>query len=92
MYRLYLQFCSERQINSQQIAKIWLFRDIFNKRFDLSFKPPETDTCGPFTAQMKNNTSQLDRGKLQTEYNLHLCESKTRYDLKSNNTKFKTKF
>lgn len=90
MYELYLEFCKLNSIPEEHIAKNWVYRDVFNKRFNLSFKPPEVDTCDTcdsFKAKLKGNLSQLEREAIQDEHKKHIDESKKRYDLKAADSK-----
>ena len=42
MYNLYTEECQEQNIEP---VKIWCYKDIFRRRFNLSFHPPHSDTC-----------------------------------------------
>lgn len=85
MYRLYLDYCKENSIPNENFATNWVYRDVYNKRFNLSFKPPEVDTCDTYDsyrAKLKGNLSQLERETIQAEHNSHIDEYKKRYDMK----------
>nr|CAI5822919.1 unnamed protein product [Callosobruchus analis] len=45
MYRLYLEECQENGFESENIAKEWLYAEIFNYEYNYSFKSPDNDTC-----------------------------------------------
>lgn len=90
MFNLYSSHCAENNIDPKLVAKQWLYFDVFNKHFNLSFKSPETDTCDicdSFSAKLKGELSPEQRDDLQTEQEAHLAESKRRYDLKGSDTK-----
>ena len=53
MYSLYLQFCLQQNTEKQLIGKKRLYADVFNKKFNLSFKPPGLDTCDSYIAKLK---------------------------------------
>ncbi|KAJ8887480.1 hypothetical protein PR048_013695 [Dryococelus australis] len=91
MYTLYLEFCKENHMDETHIAKHWVYFDVFDKHFQLPFKPPEVDTCDlcdSFQARLIDNTlGQTDKSILMAEYESHLFESQRRYNLKSEDTK-----
>ncbi|KAJ8887157.1 hypothetical protein PR048_013372 [Dryococelus australis] len=62
-----------------------------NKRFHLSFKPPEVDTCDTsdsFQAKLKDgNLGETEKNMLKVDYKSHLEESKRRYNLKNKDIK-----
>ncbi|KAG8294870.1 hypothetical protein J6590_108570 [Homalodisca vitripennis] len=85
IYQLYMDKCNESNVDPKLRAKKWLYSDIFNKEFKLSFKPPEIDTCDTcsmLTAKLKNDLTEDEKNLVQADYDAHLIESKTRYDLK----------
>ncbi|GBM86394.1 hypothetical protein AVEN_192160-1 [Araneus ventricosus] len=73
------------------MAKKWKYFDRFDQQFKLSLMPPEIDTCDncdSFQVRLNDNClSQADRDKPIVEYDLHLTESKRRYNLKSEDIK-----
>uniref|UniRef100_A0A6P7GVH8 Uncharacterized protein LOC114347223 isoform X2 n=1 Tax=Diabrotica virgifera virgifera TaxID=50390 RepID=A0A6P7GVH8_DIAVI len=90
MYELYIEDCNNNDFNPMLRAKKWLYYDVFNKKFKLTFKPPEIDTCDTcdsFQAKLKNNLTPDEKKSVEEEHNRHLDESKLRYDLKSKDTK-----
>lgn len=90
MYELYVTHCKENDVNEQLIAGKWLYRDVFNKRFNLTFKAPEIDTCDTcdlFQAQLKGDLPPADRVRITSEYDAHLADSENRYTLKSDDSK-----
>ena len=42
MYAMYKEECEE---SGEPFASEWVYRNIFNTQFNLSFKPPQKDTC-----------------------------------------------
>nr|CAH7763754.1 unnamed protein product [Callosobruchus chinensis] len=77
------------ELTIEKIAKKWLYTDIFNKQFKLSFKPPEIDTCDTcdmFNAKIKNNMLQEEKERAKVDHDAHLNEAKKRYDLKRTDT------
>jgi hypothetical protein len=90
MYTLYTEYCLENNIDKKLVAKPWLYSDIFNKEFNLSFKPPDNDTCDicdAFNAKLKGDLTLEEKTSLQAEQDAHIGESKRRYELKNNDTK-----
>jgi len=90
MYRLYLEECKECGFDSENIAKEWLYSQIFNYEYNYSFKSPDKDTCD-LCDQLQLNIREADshdsRMKLQTEYDCHLADTVNRYKLKSEDKK-----
>ena len=90
MYELYIDDSNQKNVDPKLRAKKWLYSDIFNKQFKLSFKPPQIDTCDTcdlFYAKLKNNLTQEEKESVNADHAAHLNESKTRYNLKSIDTK-----
>lgn len=63
--------CSE---NKQPPVKIWQYRNVFDKEFNLSFYHPKTDTC---KCDMLNNAMKMakedfQKKELSTQHELHL--------------------
>ncbi|KAG8324068.1 hypothetical protein J6590_108778 [Homalodisca vitripennis] len=90
MYELYVAHCKENDIDDHLVAGKWLYRDVFNKHFKLSFKAPEIDTCDlcdAFQAKLKGDLNTAEKASIKSEYNDHLTESVSRYDLKNIDTK-----
>ena len=42
MYAMYKEECEE---SGEPFASEWVYRNIFNTQFNISFKPPQKDTC-----------------------------------------------
>lgn len=85
MYQLYIDECNENNLDPKLRAKKWLYADIFNKDFNLSFKPPEIDTCdtcSTHTAKLKSNLTEDEINSVKADHEAHLIESKTRYNFK----------
>lgn len=85
MYRMYKAECEENNLEDTHIAKDWLYADIFNKEFNLSFKPPDNDTCDQcdyFLTQLREIQTPTEKQIIQQEYDEHLQEASKRYNLK----------
>lgn len=70
MYNCYLQFCEEQE---KRPVKEWLYRDIFNRDFNLSFHQPHSDTCNKcdsFDILLKSGDEE-QRKKVQIEKEVH---------------------
>ncbi|KAJ8946649.1 hypothetical protein NQ314_008821 [Rhamnusium bicolor] len=74
MYSLFKDECLEKDIREEEIPKQWVYTDIFNTEFNLSFKAPATDTCDlcdEFIIKLKEANLQK-RTNLQQQYDEHL--------------------
>ena len=78
----YLLYCLEQNTEKQLIAKKWLYAHVCNKKFNLSFKLPG-DMHDSYTGKLMGNLSEEGKGKLKSDYSLHLTESKRLYEMKS---------
>lgn len=81
MYKLYVDNCKEHKVPSGNIAKHWLYSEIFNNEFNLAFKEPANDSCDicdEFIIKIKNSTIK-EEACLQKNYEAHLDEAKLRY-------------
>lgn len=59
MYKLYVDNCKEHKVPTGNIAKHWLYSEIFNNEFNLAFKEPANDSCDicdEFIIKIKNST------------------------------------
>nr|CAI5862438.1 unnamed protein product [Callosobruchus analis] len=63
MYELYAAHCKETAMEESLVAKRWIYRDVFNKRFNLSFKAPEIDTCDSLQAHPKDDLTLIDQSR-----------------------------
>ncbi|CAG9762289.1 unnamed protein product [Ceutorhynchus assimilis] len=84
MYELFFEEC-RNQIPREEIPKKWLYADIFNTEFNLSFKEPNNDTCDAcdeFIIKLKENLPNETRIDTQNEYDAHLSDADNRYQLK----------
>lgn len=64
MYELYVSDCREQNVPFEQIAKLWLYTEIFNTEFNYSFKNPVNDTCDEcdyFQVQLRNMVSNEEK-------------------------------
>ncbi|VEN62401.1 unnamed protein product, partial [Callosobruchus maculatus] len=85
MYELYVEDSQEQNIPPDQIAKMWLYNEIFNKEFNYSFKKPYNDTCDScdnYLIQLRDASTNEEKQRIQKEYNLHLDDATERYKLK----------
>nr|CAI5846436.1 unnamed protein product [Callosobruchus analis] len=90
MYSLYLEDCEEKGRRNDEIAKEWLYSDIFNYEYNYSFKSPDTDTCDicdRYKIRLQDASSSDLRIRLQTEYDHHLKDANDRYMLKAEDKK-----
>ncbi|KAK5642497.1 hypothetical protein RI129_008664 [Pyrocoelia pectoralis] len=85
MYNLYKSECEENNLSENVIAKEWLYCEIFNTEFNLSFKPPDNDTCDKcdfFLVSLRDSQTAEGKNAINTEYEEHLSEASKRYNLK----------
>lgn len=85
MYRCFYEDCVENQIPKEDIPKQWLYSEIFNSEFNLSFKEPGNDTCDTcdgYVIKLKESVTLEERLELQTNYDAHLLDADNRYKLK----------
>lgn len=85
MYNLNRSQCDAKDLEETAIAKEWLYADIFNSEYNLSFKPPDNDTCDTcdsFLIKICDAENAAEKSKLQEEHDEHLSEASRRYDLK----------
>nr|CAI5856377.1 unnamed protein product [Callosobruchus analis] len=64
LYRLYRDYCEEKNIPEQHIAKEWLYTEVFNKEFNISFKYPSNDTCNlcdSYLIRLKDESNAEER-------------------------------
>ncbi|KAK4880968.1 hypothetical protein RN001_004287 [Aquatica leii] len=84
-YNLYKSECEENNLSENIIAKEWLYCEIFNTEFNLSFKPPDNDTCDKcdfFLVSLRDSQTAEGKNAINTEYEEHLSEASKRYNLK----------
>lgn len=87
MYKQYVEFMKDQKAEEKDIAKSWLYREIFNTKFNLSFKLLEMDTCDDcdrFQRTILDTKSEEEKQNVITEKNKHLKEAEDRYNLKKN--------
>ena len=85
MFRLYEQECKDKNIPSSDIAKNWLYRQIFNTKFNLGFHQPCLDTCNNcdmYKIQLKESKSEEEQNKIKQGQENHLQDAQYRYQLK----------
>lgn len=67
MYKLYQDWCAE---NRFEVAKFWLYEDIFYDEFNLGFHVPKKDQCLPCTEY--KNADENQKQELEERHNEHL--------------------
>lgn len=85
MHQLYIEDCEAENIPPEKIGKFWLYQEIFNTEFNLSFKQPSNDTCDmcdSVAIKLKDIDNNGDKNTIQADYNRQLEEAKRRYDEK----------
>lgn len=86
MYKLYKEWCIEKQVEKKHIVKEHKYREIFSTEFNLHFKPPSIDTCDTcdHLENLKRNVLNDPEAKEEVERTLkeHIEESNRRYKLK----------
>ncbi|CAH1959018.1 unnamed protein product [Acanthoscelides obtectus] len=85
MYQCFYEECIEKKLSQAEIPKQWLYADIFNTEFNLSFKEPDNDTCDTcdeFLIKLKDAGSVEERNELQKKYEAHLLDADNRYKYK----------
>lgn len=90
MYSLYLEECKEIGLEPNNIAKEWLYSEIFNYEYNYSFKNPDTDTCDlcdQLKVQLQESETSDSRKSLQNTYDNHLIDANNRYKMKSEDKK-----
>ncbi|CAH1961095.1 unnamed protein product [Acanthoscelides obtectus] len=86
MYQLYYDEALASNTLPAHIGKLWLYRDIFNTEFNLSFKMPSNDTCDKcdsFTVKLKDQVDPTQRQVLQSDYDKHIEDAQLRYSMKA---------
>lgn len=69
MYELYTEDCEIKGVTPQ---KLWLYRNIFNHDFNLSFFVPKKDQCSKCV--IFNNTNNAMTGEQKQKYEKHVIE------------------
>ncbi|KAJ8911240.1 hypothetical protein NQ315_012227, partial [Exocentrus adspersus] len=75
MYELFSEECRENEIPQEEIPKKWLYADIFNTEFNLSFKEPNNDTCDTcdeFIIKLKENLPNETQHKYLLRGHTHM--------------------
>nr|CAI5836087.1 unnamed protein product [Callosobruchus analis] len=86
MYQLYHEEAIAANTLPEHIGKLWLYRDMFNADFNLSFKKPSNDTCDKcdsLTMKMKDYSEPGQREALEIEYNNQIEDFQLRYKMKT---------
>lgn len=94
--RMYQCFCEEmleKGMEKNNIPKQWIYSEIFNTEFNLSFKEPGNDTCDQcdeYAIKLKESISIEERHQLEEIYENHLLDADKRYEMKRNDKRFVT--
>ena len=71
----------KQEHDSSDIISEYIYREIFNKKFNLSFSTPSTDTCKVCDSlHMKVSAAEddADKRKLQQDLNLHQLKAQSK--------------
>lgn len=81
MYHLYRSECDANDIDEDAIAKEWIYAEIFNTEFNLSFKPPDNNTCDSYLVQLRDVQSVLEKIFVGDLKKIHTKEKLTKRTL-----------
>lgn len=90
MYQQYQEAMKEKGTPPEHIAKQWLYRQIFNTKFNLSFKLPSVDTCDDcdeFERKIQDAKDETEKEQVLKEKELHDKLAQERYELKKKDKK-----
>lgn len=82
---MYKEDCDLKKLSPEEVGKEWLYSQIFNTEYNLSFAPPSKDTCDvcdEFLINLRQSDNTEERQTLQAQYESHLLEADKRYELK----------
>ncbi|KAJ8721081.1 hypothetical protein PYW08_006846 [Mythimna loreyi] len=85
MYQHYKELMIKEGTPNNLVAKEWLYRNIFNTKFNLSFKLPSVDTCDDCDAyerKFKDAIEETEKKEIEKEHKLHQDAANERYNLK----------
>lgn len=86
LYKLYIEWFSEQNYDGTvKAATERLYRDIFNKEFNICFYVPKKDQCDQCT-KFKNSNSE-EQTLLQADYDSHMSNKQAARDLKDQDKK-----
>nr|CAI5829866.1 unnamed protein product [Callosobruchus analis] len=86
MYQLYVEQCKDKSIPAEDIAKEWVYSDVFNYEFNYGFKNPDNDTCDDcdmFQLKLREAETEEIRLSVQNDYDTHLRDAGDRYKSKA---------
>ncbi|VEN41695.1 unnamed protein product [Callosobruchus maculatus] len=86
MYQLYVEQCKDNSIPVEDIAKEWVYSDVFNYEFNYGFKNPDADTCDDcdlFHLKLREAETEEIRLSVQNDYDIHLSDAENRYKSKA---------
>lgn len=84
MYKQYKEKMENK--NEKEYAKEWLYREIFNTQFNLSFKLPDVDTCDDcdkYKILIKDAQDEDKKNEIIKDRDAHLKKAEQRYSLKA---------
>lgn len=87
MYNLYKKQCEENGLEKKDIAKPWIYRNIFKTEFNLGFKMPSNDTCDTcdnLKLSEQEATSEEEKLAVKEKFKSHLDDAEMRYREKRN--------
>ena len=82
MFKLYLEECKH---NNHTAVSLYMFRHIFNTKFNLHFKQPKMDTCqtcDEFRAKITGLSNGPEKNELIEEHELNLRKAESMKDMK----------
>jgi hypothetical protein len=79
MYNLYVDLCKEKGL---KIEKLWLYRDVFTKQFNLSFHVPKNDMCD--TCYKFSHLSDAEKISAKVDHDAHLRRKEMAREKKNN--------
>lgn len=85
MYKQYKEWMAEKDMPSNLVAKEWLYRNVFNTKFNLSFKLPSIDTCDDCDAYQRKLLDAKDKETkviIEKAKDEHDIAAEERYKLK----------
>lgn len=85
MYKQYKEWMKEKEYPPNILAKEWLYRNIFNTKFNLSFKLPSVDTCDDCDAydrKLLDVEDEEEKEIIKKDKEVHTKAAEERYNLK----------
>lgn len=85
MYKQYKEWMAGKEAPANLVAKEWLYRNVFNTKFNLSFKLPSIDTCDDCDAYQRKLLDAKDKETkeiIEKDKEVHDIAAEERYKLK----------